>query len=75
MMPATGGLEFGIHAPPEGKDFDTMKTTLPNSGETELRPLHCHRSFHEYGQPGRFAESSVGKLVDLGWIGCGDEPH
>jgi alkanesulfonate monooxygenase SsuD/methylene tetrahydromethanopterin reductase-like flavin-dependent oxidoreductase (luciferase family) len=26
MMPAVSGLQFGIHAPPEGKDFDTMKT-------------------------------------------------
>jgi F420-dependent oxidoreductase-like protein len=25
-MPSTSGLQFGIHAPPEGKDFKTMKT-------------------------------------------------
>jgi F420-dependent oxidoreductase-like protein len=26
MVPATSGLEFGVHAPPEGKDFEAMKT-------------------------------------------------
>ena len=51
MMAAISGLEFGIHAPPEGKDFDVMKTLCQTAERLNYDLFTVTDHFMNMGNP------------------------
>ena len=50
-MSAMSRLEFGIHAPPEGKDFDTMKTLCQTAERLNYDLFTVTDHFMNMGNP------------------------